>query len=244
MNDVSPFPASRCRTISRTMSCQAPCPNNRRVPPSAHQRNESRGRRVVNDQVLFETLPSSQSFTPIACTVNINASHVERALYDISSGGLPPWQIRKLRAHVDAKLESGIGIKELAAVVNLSPHYFCRAFRRSLHQSPHAYVMERRIVRAKSLMIGGSSSLGQIAVECGLTDQSHLTKLFKRFVGQTPGAWRRMHDTMARTVGDPSARDTTPCQLLQRTLEEGKRKYAVTLEPKTRASTEIVIEAI
>jgi AraC family transcriptional regulator len=51
--------------------------------------------------------------------------------------------------------------------------------------------MRRRIERAQGVMLRTSSSLAQIAAECGLADQAHLNKSFRRFVGESPGAWRR-----------------------------------------------------
>jgi hypothetical protein len=69
--------------------------------------------------------------------------------------------------------------------------HFCRAFRESFDESPHKYVMRRRIERAQGLMLQTNLSLAQIAIECGLADQAHLNKSFRRFVGECPGAWRR-----------------------------------------------------
>ena len=106
-------------------------------------------------------------------------------------GGLAPWQIRKVSAYIEAHLDSTIGSADLAGLVKLSVFHFCRAFQASFGESPHTYVMRRRVECAQGLMLQTKSPLAQIAIECGLADQAHLNRTFRRFVGECPGAWRR-----------------------------------------------------
>jgi AraC family transcriptional regulator len=115
-------------------------------------------------------------------------------------GGLAPWQIREVTAHIEEHLDSTITIKNLAALVRLSFYHFCRAFRESFGDSPHNYLMRRRVERAQGLMLTSKMPLGQIAAACGLADQSHFNKLFRRFVGENPGAWRRARAIAPREV--------------------------------------------
>jgi AraC-like DNA-binding protein len=106
-------------------------------------------------------------------------------------GGLAPWQMRQVTTHIDTQLGSSITTNDLARIARLSPCHFSRAFRESFGDSPHKYVMRRRVERAQGLMLSTDLSLGQIAVECGLADQAHLCKLFLKIVGESPGMWRR-----------------------------------------------------
>jgi AraC family transcriptional regulator len=115
-----------------------------------------------------------------------------------SRGGLAPWQIRKVSGYIEAHLDSTIGAADLAGLVKLSVFHFCRVFRASFGEPPHTYVMQRRVERAQGMMLRTSSSLAQIAIECGLADQAHLNKSFRRFVGESPGAWRRARAAPAR----------------------------------------------
>jgi len=110
-----------------------------------------------------------------------------------AKGGLAPWQVRKVAAHVEANLDHPVGVGELASLARLSVSQFSRAFKQSFGQAPHNYVMARRIARAQALMLGDREPLSQIAIAVGLADQAHLSKLFRRFIGQTPRAWRRAH---------------------------------------------------
>ncbi len=116
----------------------------------------------------------------------------------IVRGGLAPWQIRRISAFIDANIDTPLHIVNLAKMVRLSSFYFTRAFGESFGCPPHRYIMRRRIERAQGLMLSTAAPLGQIALECGLADQAHFSKVFLKITGESPGSWRR-----ARTM--PSA---------------------------------------
>jgi len=109
----------------------------------------------------------------------------------VSKGGLASWQERKVRDYVDDNLDSSILVEDLADIVSLSAAHFCRAFKKSFCATPHAYIVQRRVMRAQELMRSTRSPLSQIALDCGFADQTHLSKLFRRLTGRTPNAWRR-----------------------------------------------------
>jgi AraC-like DNA-binding protein len=105
--------------------------------------------------------------------------------------GLAPWQARRVSTHVDENLGFSITIDHLASIAGLSSSYFCRAFKDTFGDPPHAYIMRRRVERAQALMLQTREPLSQIALACGLSDQAHLCNLFRRLVGQSPSHWRR-----------------------------------------------------
>jgi AraC family transcriptional regulator len=105
--------------------------------------------------------------------------------------GLAPWQVRRVLAHIEADLNTPIRNKDLAALARLSTFHFNVAFRNSVGESPHRYIIRRRVERAQGLMLSTDRSLSDIAAECGLADQAHLTRLFRRIVGESPAVWRR-----------------------------------------------------
>ncbi len=115
----------------------------------------------------------------------------EPRLKEEAKGGLAPWQIRKVTAHVEANLDAPIRSSELAALTRLSPCHFSRVFRSSFGCSPLEYVTRRRVERAQGLMLSTDAPLSQIALDCGMSDQAHFSRLFRRFVGETPRSWRR-----------------------------------------------------
>ena len=106
-------------------------------------------------------------------------------------GGLAPWQKRTVTAYIAANLGSTIRVSDLAGVAQLSVGHFFRAFRESFGESPLAHIARRRIQRAQSLLLSSQASLSQISLDCGMHDQSHFTRVFRRFVGINPGVWRR-----------------------------------------------------
>jgi len=108
-------------------------------------------------------------------------------------GGLAPWQVRRVTAYIEEHLPVTIRLEDLARLARLSHSHFCRAFKESLGQPAHAYVMRRRVQRAQRLMLTTAESLSQIAAQCGMADQAHFCKLFRRLVGESPNAWRRAH---------------------------------------------------
>ena len=106
-------------------------------------------------------------------------------------GGLAPWQVRRIATHIDNNLSLPLTTDNLACVVSLSRSHFSRAFKRSFGKTPRAHLAIRRTMRAQELMLTTNDPLSQIAVACGMVDQSHLSRLFRRVVGSNPHAWRR-----------------------------------------------------
>jgi AraC family transcriptional regulator len=109
----------------------------------------------------------------------------------LARGGLAPWQLRRVTAHIDASLEATIRLSDVAALTGLSTSHFARAFKVSVGVTAHAYIIQRRIRRAQEMMLTSGDSLCQIALACGLCDQAHFSRLFRRLVGISPSAWRR-----------------------------------------------------
>jgi AraC-like DNA-binding protein len=108
-----------------------------------------------------------------------------------AKGGLAPWQVRKVTVHVETHLDRSLRSSELATVVRLSPCHFSRAFRNSFGCSPLEYVTLRRVEQAQGLMLSTDAPLSQIALDCGMADQAHFSRMFRRYVGESPRAWRR-----------------------------------------------------
>jgi len=109
------------------------------------------------------------------------------------SGCLPAWQARKLRDYIDSHIAGPILVADLCALVQRSEAHFSRSFKRTFGESPHSFVVRRRVDLAAQYMVTTEASLSDIALRCGFSDQAHLCKHFRQAVGQTPAAWRRAH---------------------------------------------------
>lgn len=104
--------------------------------------------------------------------------------------GLSSRQERLVRDYVSEHLGERIGLDDLAGSVSLSRFHFARRFRQSTGSSPHAYVLEQRVLKARTLLARTDVPLNEVAAICGFADQSHLTRVFKSRVGSTPGQYR------------------------------------------------------
>ena len=114
-----------------------------------------------------------------------------RGARQIPRGGFAAWQSRRLAAHVDANLAGKIVVKDLAASLEISVGHFCRAFKRTFGMPARIWIRHRRIELAQGLMLTTGASLTEIALSCGMSDQSHFTRSFRRIVGETPYSWRQ-----------------------------------------------------
>lgn len=145
---------------------------------------------LANAQKTLESdLDAARSYVArVAALLNGEASAEKPAAI---SGGLAPWQAKKVETFIEKNLDGAITIDSMAALVRLSAGHFGRAFKDSFGETPHAYVMQRRVERAKRLMLSTREPLSQIAIACGFADQAHFSNLFRKQVGATPNAWRR-----------------------------------------------------
>jgi transcriptional regulator GlxA family with amidase domain len=105
--------------------------------------------------------------------------------------GLCDWQLKRVTSYLATRIDSSVRVGDLAAEVNLSPGHFTRAFTIRLGMAPYMYVMKLRIERARMLLLTSEKSLAEIAFNCGLADQAHFSRLFRRFEGMSPSQWRR-----------------------------------------------------
>ena len=97
--------------------------------------------------------------------------------------------VARARDYIEAQYTRELSITELAGHAGLSPYHFIRVFKAHTGLPPHAYLMEVRVRRAREMLAGGAS-ICQSAHANGFSDQSHLTRQFKRILGVTPGQFR------------------------------------------------------
>lgn len=98
--------------------------------------------------------------------------------------------LRAVLDYIDSHLARNITLSELSGLVDLTPRYFCSAFKEAIGSPPHQYQIERRIERAKFLLIDGGLPLADIACCVGFNSQSHLNHHFCRITGNTPARFR------------------------------------------------------
>ncbi len=99
-------------------------------------------------------------------------------------------QLQQAIDYIHTHLDQDLSLVEIAEVINISPTYFSTLFKRATGTSPHQYVIQKRVERAKMMLAKTELTIADIALQVGFSSQSHLTQHFKRFTGMTPKQFR------------------------------------------------------
>ena len=116
-------------------------------------------------------------------------------------GCLDPVRVAALIAYIDAHFAEPITVDDLARLCGLSRFHFARRVRRTTGESPHGYLIAKRLARARELLEGTALPISEIATQVGYRTQAHFTSLFSSKLGVTPGAYRRRHAAAKREPG-------------------------------------------
>ena len=137
-------------------------------------------------------------------------------------GGLLAWQLNRVTDYIEAHLADKVTAMNLADLINVSVGQLTRAFKISVGVPPFRYIGRRRVELACTMMSTTQEPLSQIAIACGLCDQAHLCKVFRRVIGLSPSAWRRT----SRVAGVSSAGNRGPDS-----ARRGSQEVAMTEHP-------------
>jgi AraC family transcriptional regulator len=108
-----------------------------------------------------------------------------------SQGRFRPQHARLIEDYIEANLSRNITLDELANICNLTPVQFARKFCAHYRMRPHAFVLSRKVERAREHLRKDRLALKEIALLSGFSDQSHLTRIFRRQMNLTPAEYRR-----------------------------------------------------
>jgi AraC family transcriptional regulator len=101
-------------------------------------------------------------------------------------GGLPRYKLQKVIAYIDEHLSENLSLATIAQQIGISQFYFGHLFKQTMGVSPHQYLLQQRIERAKQLLLQNRPNIADIALAVGFSNQSHFTRRFKQVVGITP----------------------------------------------------------
>jgi transcriptional regulator GlxA family with amidase domain len=101
------------------------------------------------------------------------------------------WQLNRVVDYIETHLADKITATDLADLIDVSMGQLFRAFKISVGVSPFQYIARRRVELACTLMKTTREPLSQLAAACGMCDQAHLCRVFRRTIGMSPSAWRR-----------------------------------------------------
>jgi AraC family transcriptional regulator len=105
-------------------------------------------------------------------------------------GGLNQHNLQQVLDYIDSFLDRDLSLEALAGVVGISKYHFINLFKQSMGMTPHQYVIQQRIERARRLLRDCTSTISEISLACGFANQSHFTRLFRKHTGVTPKTYR------------------------------------------------------
>lgn len=149
---------------------------------------------VSREPTLVELLHSMRDLaveSPMVCLPAPAIQHLTTV--PRPGGSLPAWRERQIKQLMRAELEQPLPLQRLARECGLSVRHFTRAFRLTTGLSPHRYLLQLRLHKARQLLLDPELRLDDIAVACGFADQSHFTRAFNGVERMTPGTWRRLN---------------------------------------------------
>lgn len=112
------------------------------------------------------------------------------ALSTPPQGSINSGRMRLLDEFIDAGLEGPLSVQAMAELLGLSEGFFMRAFKQATGKSPHSYLIDRRLARARACLRDSNASLSEIALACGFSSQAHMATAFKQRIGVSPGQLR------------------------------------------------------
>ena len=120
-------------------------------------------------------------------------------------------RLRRARDVMDREYAEPIDVAALARVALMSPGHFSRQFRAAYGETPYAYLMTRRIERAKALLRLGDLSVTEVCMAVGCTSLGSFSARFTELVGETPTAYRaRDHSELVGVPGCIAKEATRP----------------------------------
>jgi AraC family transcriptional regulator len=139
--------------------------------------------------------PSGQLYLDglaLSAAARLVAGHSSVAVVEQRRGGLDGRRLKRTLEFIEAHLAEELSLTRLAAVAEMSVSHFRAGFRESVGTAVHQYVIERRVERAKSLLMRDGQSIVEIALAAGFTHQSHLARHMQRSTGFSPMQMKRM----------------------------------------------------
>ena len=117
---------------------------------------------------------------------------VKKSIVKEYKAGLTPSQLRTVTEYIQAHLDRDLNLKSLASLIHLSPHYFATLFKQSTGRSPHKYITQCRLEKAKTLLQQQDLPIAFVCQEVGFKNQSHFTRVFRQNFKITPKAYRNL----------------------------------------------------
>ena len=123
---------------------------------------------------------------------------VQRRVPSVPKGGLPRYRLKRVLGYIGDNLAEDVSLSDLAEMAGMSAHHFAELFKRSMSCTPHRYVLQERIERAKIALRDPRCTVLDAAVISGFANPSHFARMFRRFVGVSPSQFQSDQTSMLR----------------------------------------------
>lgn len=165
-------------------------------------RARSRDANSTVDKLFFDSMRVALATHLIR---NYNVRQQRSADLPHGDGSLDVRRLRRVLDLIEARLADDLTLQDLANAACLSPFHFARSFRNTMGKTPHQFLVERRIVRAKQMLANRVANMADIAADTGFKTQSGFTKSFRKITGETPGRFRDNFDCRSgRICAEPT----------------------------------------
>jgi AraC-like DNA-binding protein len=170
------------------------------VQPGFHRVGDDRVARHLCLTLLCSPAPASPLYLLFANSIaNALLAHFLDTYCPVARPAAPSqpgmrlsqWQLRVAEETMLDRLDLRLPLSVVAERCGVSVVHFSRAFRHTTSETPHRWLMRRRLERACVLLAETNESISEIALACGFSDQSHLTRTFSILINTTPGVWRQ-----------------------------------------------------
>ena len=142
--------------------------------------------------VLREPEPDTGYVEALAQSLLLRALQVEKPQPSTRPpGAISPFRLRRVLDHIDLRLSERITVPELAQLAGMSRAHFTRVFEATVGETPHRFVLTRRLEAARRMVEEGVADLATIAARTGFSSHAHLTTTFRQAFGVTPVEHRR-----------------------------------------------------
>ncbi|MBE9064599.1 AraC family transcriptional regulator [cf. Phormidesmis sp. LEGE 11477] len=174
---------------------EAISPERVELVPNFHQPDPLVAQMGLALKAALENNPAGSHFYAESMSTALSAHLLQhystrKPVFRDYGGGLSRYQLRQAIDYIRAHLAENLSLDTMSTEVGMSRFYFCRLFKQSTGITPYQYLIKCRVEKAKLLLRRRKSSIADVALEVGFSNQSHFTKHFKRLIGITPKTYR------------------------------------------------------
>lgn len=172
-----------------------------------------RAAHAIRRLLMTSTAPDGLLLEQLAAVLSaaVARSTAQNAPRSTVAASMTRRRLDAIDEHIEARLDTPLSVADLASSIGLSSGHFSRAFHAARGKSPHDYIIDRRLKRAREMMCEDAYSLSEIAHASGFTSHAHMSTLFKQRLGVSPShlratsahsARRRFPQSMCTAVAD------------------------------------------